>query len=425
MEREGDWVERKNKRNQILVKICCVIASFILWLYIFNVEDPMRERKIVVPVTIVNKDALAQSKLVQIDNQSASISLLIKGNASNVYSVKPSDFKLQSDLNAYVMKKGENNIPVEVKKSPDNISILNNENLWIKVQLDELKQKSVPVRIGVVGKPKEGYYALDPVLNTDKVEISGAADAVNSVKYAAATCDVKYAGSDVNTSVKLQAQDSFGNVVKDVTISPSPIKVTVPIGKVKTVPINVKIQGNTGNGSVPNSIVSNPDKVDVSGDENVIKGISSLDTEPVDLSKIGSSSSIEVKLVVPKGVKLVNNAGTVELRVNINNEAAASSDKSGQKTMNLNIQVRNLNAGYTASLGSNSVSAVFNGPTNNINSLNGNNISCFVDASSLSEGTHTVNVVVSMPQGVSLVSQDPQKISIEIKKKTSEGQNGN
>ncbi|WP_406541894.1 hypothetical protein [Clostridium ljungdahlii] len=100
-------MERKNKRNQILVKICCVIASFILWLYIFNIEDPMRERKIVVPVTIVNKDALAQSKLVQIDNQSASISLLIKGNASNVYSVKPSDFKLQSDLNAYVMKKGK------------------------------------------------------------------------------------------------------------------------------------------------------------------------------------------------------------------------------------------------------------------------------------------------------------------------------
>ena len=190
MEREGDWVERKNKRNQILVKICCVIASFILWLYIFNVEDPMRERKIVVPVTIVNKDALAQSKLVQIDDQSPTISLLIKGNASNVYSVKSSDFKLQLDLNAYVMKKGQNNIPVEVKKSPDNISIVNNENLWIKIQLDELKNKSVPVRIGVGGKLKEGYYALDPILNTEKVEISGAADAVNSVKYAAATCDI-------------------------------------------------------------------------------------------------------------------------------------------------------------------------------------------------------------------------------------------
>ncbi len=418
-------MERKNKRNQILVKICCVIASFILWLYIFNVEDPMRERKIVVPVTIVNKDALAQSKLVQIDDQSPTISLLIKGNASNVYSVKSSDFKLQLDLNAYVMKKGQNNIPVEVKKSPDNISIVNNENLWIKIQLDELKNKSVPVRIGVGGKLKEGYYALDPILNTEKVEISGAADAVNSVKYAAATCDIKYAQSDVNTSVNLQAQDSFGSIVKNVKISPSSIKVTIPIRKVKTVPVNAKIQGNTGNGLVVSSIVSNPDKVDVSGDEDIIKNISSLDTEPVDLSKIGSSGSIEVKLVVPKGVQLVNNTGRVELKVNLNNEAASSSDKSGQKTLNLNIQVRNLNTGYTANLSSNSVFAVFSGTTNNIDSINENSINCFVDASSLSEGTYTVNVVVSMPQAVSLVSQDPQKVSIEIKKKTSEAQNGN
>ena len=163
----------------------------------------------------------------------------------------------------------------------------------------------------------------------------------------------------------------------------------------------------------------------MSGDEDIIKNISSLDTEPVDLSKIGSSGSIEVKLVVPKGVQLVNNTGRVELKVNLNNEAASSSDKSGQKTLNLNIQVRNLNTGYTANLSSNSVFAVFSGTTNNIDSINENSINCFVDASSLSEGTYTVNVVVSMPQAVSLVSQDPQKVSIEIKKKTSEAQNGN
>lgn len=422
MEREGDWVESKNKREQILIKICCVIASFILWLYIFNVQDPIRERRIVVPVTVVNKDALAQSKLVEIDDKPLTTSLLIKGNASNVYSVKPSDFRLQLDLNAYVMKKGQNNIPVEVKKSPDNISIVNNENLWIKIQLDELKQKNVLVKIAIKGKPKGGYFALDPVLDTEKVQVSGSSDMVNNVKYASAACDVSYAENEVNTSVKLQAQDSFGNIIKNVKISPSSVKVTVPIGRIKIVPVNVKIQGSAENGTVSSSIVSTPDKVEVAGDEDAIKGISSLNTEPVDLSKISSSGSVEVKLVVPKGIKLVNNLGRVELKINQNSEAAASFNKSGQKAMNLNIQVRNLNAEYTASLSKSSVSVVFNGPTDNMNE---NSINCFVDANSLLEGTYTVNVIVSVPQGVSLVSQDPQKVSIEIKKKTSEEQNDN
>jgi YbbR domain-containing protein len=310
-------VEGKNKEGQILIKICCVIFAFILWLYIFNVENPMTERKIVVPVTIVNEDVLAQSKLTQVGNDQFSVSLIIRGNASDVYSVKSSDFKLNSDFSSYVMKKGENNIPVIVKKSPDNISIVNIENLWIKVQLDELKKKSVPVRVTLTGKPKEGYYAFNPVLNMEKAEVSGAQEPVSTVKYVVATYNVKDAQKDINTSVTLQAEDGSGNVIKEVSVNPSVVKITVPVGKMKTVPVNVKIQGNTG-ASAYISVTALPEKVGISGDESIIKNINEIDTEPVDLSKIGDSDSSQVKLVVPQGVKLVNNSGIVQLRVNSN-----------------------------------------------------------------------------------------------------------
>ncbi|WML36219.1 hypothetical protein [Clostridium sp. OS1-26] len=150
-------MEEKNKRQQIIIRICCVIASAILWLYIFNVENPMRERKISVPVQVINKDVLAQSKLVPVGEEQLNATLTIRGNASDIYSIKTEDFKLESDLGAYVVKKGENKIPVIVRKSPETVRIVNSENLWVTITLDELKQETVPVKIITEGKAKEGF----------------------------------------------------------------------------------------------------------------------------------------------------------------------------------------------------------------------------------------------------------------------------
>ncbi|MFL0196123.1 YbbR-like domain-containing protein [Clostridium sp. WILCCON 0269] len=415
-------MEEKIKGHQVLIKICCIIAAFILWLYIFNVQNPTIERKIVVPVNIINEDVLAQSKLVQIGEKEFNISLLVKGSASDVYSIKSADFQLQSDLSSYSMKKGENNIPVSVKKSPDNIHIVNNDNLWVKLQLDELKQKNISIRVVLQGKSKEGYYALEPILKTEQAEISGAEDVVSKVKSVVAKYDLKSAGKDINTSMLLQAQDISGNIVKDVTINPSSVNVTIPVGKIKTVPISIKFQNNIEDASKLIT-TAEPDKIDIAGEESVIRNINELDTEAIDLSKIQNEDTLEVKLIVPQGIKLVNNNGVVKLK--INSAELNNTNKTSQKEMNLNIQVKNLNDSYTAQLSSSSVSVVISGSESVINSLTENGVSCYVDASSFTEGEQTANVVVSLPEGVSLVSQDPQNIKLQISKKAVEEQNVN
>lgn len=414
-------MEGKIKENQILIKICCVVAAFILWLYIYNIENPTVERKIVVPVTIVNKNILAQSKLVQVGKKEFSVSLLVKGNASDLYSIKAADFELQSDFNSYVMKKGENTVPVSVKKSPDDITIINNENLWIKIQLDELKQKTFSIKAVSQGKVKEGYYALEPILEIQQVEISGAGDVINKVKTIIGSYDLKSASSNINTSLALQAQDVSANVLGDVVIKPSSVKVTIPVVKIKTVPINIKLQNNTSD--ISKSITAEPEKVDIAGEERIIKDINGIDTESIDLSKIQSEENIQAKLIVPQGVKLVTGTGVVKLK--INSSELNNSNKTSQKEMNLNIQIKNLNDVYTAELSSNSVSVVVSGSESIINNLSENSISCYVDASSLTEGEQTAGVVISLPEGVSLVSQDIQNVKLQVSKKTPEGQNAN
>ena len=50
---------KKIEGKNFLVKFICLLLSFSLWLYIINVENPVRELKLNnVPVQVVNSEVL-------------------------------------------------------------------------------------------------------------------------------------------------------------------------------------------------------------------------------------------------------------------------------------------------------------------------------------------------------------------------------
>lgn len=403
-------MEEKSKRQQVIIKVCCVIASFVLWLYIFNVENPVRERKLVVPVQMVNKDILAQSKLVPVGEENISITLDIRGNASDIYSVKPEDFKLESDLSAYVVKKGENRIPIEIKKSPGSIRIVNNENLWISINLDEIIQKTISVKVIVEGKAKEGFYAEQPIIRTENVQITGPQQDANSVNRVVAICNIKDASKDINITASLKPEDSSGNIVKNVSVKPDSLQVIVPIKNIKGVPISVKTQGNLVNGGVLKSVVPLPEKIDISGEEEILSNISVLNTEIIDLGKLTENDTVETKVLVPKGVNLVNSNGIVKVKINL--------DKGVQKTFGLDIKTINVGNNYSITMDNDKADVTISGLESTINNLKVEDLSCFVDLNNLAEGEYDVPVTINVPNGISKVSQQPTSIKVTIKKTT-------
>lgn len=407
-------MEEKNKQQQVIIKVCCVIASFVLWLYIFNVENPIRERKILVPVKITNRDVLAESKLVAVGENDLNISLSIKGNASELYSVKAEDFRLESDLRSYVLKKGENKVPVQVKKSPENIRILNGENLWISIDLDDLKEKIVQIKVLLEGKVKDGFYALQPNLSIKEAEISGASKELSSITSVVARCNVKDVAKDVNALVSLEAEGESG-AIKNVQIEPSSVQVIVPVKKIKSVPVNIKTQPNLQNIQGIKSIAAMPDKVDIAGDEKVLSGITSLDIEDVDLNKLNGKDTIEAKIKIPKDVILVNSNGSIKLKVQYN--------KIAQKEFNLDIQTKNVGNNYNVSLGVNKATITISGEENILNTLKPESIGCFVDCSNLTEGEYKLPVTVTLPEGITRVSQNPTEVKVIIKSNVLEDKN--
>ncbi|WDC83616.1 hypothetical protein PL321_13355 [Caloramator sp. mosi_1] len=105
-------------KQQIMAVTASIFIAFILWLYVMGEKNPVLVRTIEdIPVTLYNTENVVRSNLVMLPEQNFTINLTIKGRALDVFKVTKDDFKVEADMGGY-LKRGDNNIPVEIKESP-------------------------------------------------------------------------------------------------------------------------------------------------------------------------------------------------------------------------------------------------------------------------------------------------------------------
>lgn len=406
------------QKNIWLIKICCVVAAFALWLYVTNVENNQNPQLLTVPVTLTGIENVTQQKLKVLPaSQQYTVTLHVRGSLTDI-ALGKDQFKVVADLSEFQFSKGTKNIPVRIERQPANVTVLNSETLYVPVSFDNLLEKTFPVKVNMTGKVKDGYYApQNYYINPTDVVVSGAAKFVNQVSSVETNIDLKSAEKDLGFKLALKALDSTGKEIKDVEISPAFVDVSIPVKKIKTVGINVKTKGNVSSEFVFKSFQLIPEKVDIAGGDN-INNITSLDTEPVDLSTLTPNKTISVKIIIPDGVTLTNSDGTVKLK--------ADMDKIIQKNFSLDIGINNLSDAYNVSLNNQKVSLIISGPESQVTALKNEDFNCNIDLNSIAtEGDHTVPINLTIPDGITKVSQNPQNVVATVKKKTTQTTTGN
>lgn len=426
---------KKSKTENIIVKICCIIASFALWLYIFNIENPIKEQKITVPVNIVNKESMNELELALMPKEVNTVTLIIKGNVKDIYSVKAEDFKVEADLNSFGLKKGENKIPVKVKKSPGSIKIVNEENLWTKITLDKLKSNTVPIKIKVTGTPKDGYAALNPIIKEETATIYGTETYINKVKEVVGKCNIEGKSSEIKTNISLQAKTYDGDIINEVSVEPSKVYVKIPLTRIKRVPVNMRLSEDISNNKNIESITPLQSEVEISGEEEVIQNIKYIDTEMININsiKIGQEN-IESNLVVPKGVILVSGNNTIKLKVKFKviedkkedeknkdkDKEENKEDKIIEKKATKDINIINEPKDKEVLLSQSNVTINMKGNKDVIDKINVDNIKCYVDLKNVNLGENIVKVIVDMGDNKIDYSVNLDSIKVTVKEKQEE-----
>jgi Uncharacterized protein conserved in bacteria len=307
----------KKRDGQIVIKIICVIASFILWLYLANSENPETPDTIKVPVTLENVETLSDMGLVVVKSEKE-VTLRVKGPMLEINALNNKSFVLSADISPSVgLKRGINRIQVNIDSKPDNITIVDPEGLRIEVEIDNLMEKTVPVRVSSNITVKEGFKQFNAIVSPSSAYISGPEQYVKNVTHALAKVDIKDADKDQEYDVALQPSDDAGRAVSDVKVNPQKVNVVMPIKKTKTVDVIVQTKGTINRGMTLNSQTANPSKIEIAGDSNVLKDINAVKTEIIDLGTIGSDQTIDVQLELDNNIVVVNGQNTVSVTFDV------------------------------------------------------------------------------------------------------------
>ncbi|KEI11736.1 membrane protein [Clostridium novyi B str. ATCC 27606] len=401
-------MDKQSQQKTLIIKICCVIAAFILWLYTSNDGNTIKTNKISnIPVEIINSDYLKQSGFVLSPNQDFTTTLKITGKPADVYAVKPENFKLQVDLSVYALKKGDNKVPITIVNKPNsNVSIKNYNSMWVNIKVDNYKEKTVPIEVMINGSIRQGTNNK-PILKIDKAVISGAEEYVNLVVKAVAFLKEKDVNNEINRVVSLKAIDKDYKEINEVSINPKRVKVLIPVNKVKQVAINIKTIGSLPKDYILQGLKVLGNKITITGNAKVLSQIEKIDTEPVNLNNLTTeNSTIKVKLVVPEGIKIDSNIDTVDVEVKL--------DKLSQHNITGNLEINNLSSGLTAKLDRTTISLVISGGRNTINELISKGIKCYVNLNELGKGEHKVPVNIDVPKKVNIVSQSHKFVKVII-----------
>ncbi len=413
------------KEKNLMVKLVCLLLSFGLWIYISNIENPIKQYTITnIPVQIVNLDVLKEDNLTLAPDQNFTISLTIQGTSTNIYSINKSQFTVVANLSNYTLKSGDNSIPVEITNSPNNVNIKNNGVLRINIKLENITEKTMPVKSELNVTTSNSTYVKNISFSTNQITVSGPEETVNEVSKLVVRGNVTANNSTTTASFPVVAVDSSGNVVNDVVLSTNNVQTTITVEKGKLVPIKVQTTGELRAGLTLENIIANPNTIKILGSESVLDSTDEILSEPINLNSITGNETIITNLIVPRNITLLPNENEINVDVKVsgadenNSENVINGNTETTKTFEIPITIEGNLSGYTANLSSNTVTVVLKGTKKELDNLQASNLSCKVDISKLTKEGRVVSPTIDInnENNVLVDSQNPQTVDVTFTK---------
>jgi YbbR domain-containing protein len=329
--------------------------------------------------------------------------------------VTDGDVAVAVDLAAYDMDRAPEpqQLPLEARSLRDGVEILTVEPATIRVQLDRVEVRSVPVEVEP-GLIPDGLEIDDPVVSHEAVEVRGPTSVLSQVDRALALVDIPSSAIDVNEPVTLTLVDIEDQPVGTGQLEMDPEVVSVQIGvraleTEATVAVRPDVEtGTPAPGFALEAIRVEPAYVTIVGLPEVLAEIASVTTAPVAIDGLSADETFEVELELPDDVSLADGEpDTVTVTATIGPSVSS-------RTFVVGVVCEG--AEDNACLPRvEQVAVTLSGSGAALSSISAAALTPTVDASDLDPGNYDLTPSVGgLPQGVSLVGISPGTVPVSI-----------
>ena len=285
----------RNKDN--IAKLTALITAIVLWFIVMNEQNPPADATYHVPLHIRNVQADHF-----VSNNNETVDVVVRGPRSIVGSAASDEFYAYIDMAQ--LPTGHHKVKVHVV-TPSGLELIGVTPDKCEVTLDKMLKEKRKVELAYSGLATEGVKVDEVKVDVEEVTLDGPSLVLERVSKVIAHIDLANKEQDFAEEAVLKAVDGEGNEIAGLTIVPnkSMIKgkvISVPVNK--TVDVNFQMVGDMPNGFALKSIKANIDQIVISGYRPNLEGITALQTEPLNLSNITSSTTVDLKVVLPEGI---------------------------------------------------------------------------------------------------------------------------
>lgn len=300
------------------------------------------------------------------------------------------------------LKPGEHTVEVEYANIPKGLKAYI-EPKTVDVTIEQRATKTFDVKADYINEDKlpKGYELGAPNIDPNVVKITSSDSVIDQIALVKVFVDVTGLTDSVNKrEVPVNVYDHLGNEL-DVKIEPKNVLVSLDVHNPnKRVPVKLKTEGELPSNFQMSSIKAEPNEVEIYGKKDILKGIDSISTETIDLSKLKESGKLDANLKWPDQVKASKKTITVTIEL-----------KQKKTIKDVTIETTGL-AGDREVAFENPKDAVIDveaeGREEQVSKLASDDIVAKVDLSDLDKGKHTVTISAEGPENVKLTPKTSQ-----------------
>lgn len=298
-------------RRNLPEKCLALIVAIGCWIFVMNDQNPQIENTYTVPISIANAP-----DGYQISQDQEKVKIRVRAPRSLFMSVDETDFKAYVDLNG--VEAGVHELQVQTVL-PSGFELVATSPTKISVNVDKIEQKEVPVRLNLSGVPGDGKVVASIKQSLQNVTVEGPISLLNQVTSVIGYIGVNGNTENFNVTVPLIAVNDKDKEIEGVKLVPKTVDVNIILAhglNTKVVDVKPAIMSDLSNDYVVKSIKAEPDKIEISGNAEVIGNLTYLSTEEISLAELTKPTTKTVKLIFPDGI----NVSTRDINVTIDVE---------------------------------------------------------------------------------------------------------
>lgn len=318
-----------NRKYNIIPKILCILAAFVMWIYVMQTESPEYEELITsVSVDMINTTELQNSSGLSVYSRSGNtVNVKVRGKKSSIDRLSAEDISAYVDLGKIKMP-GQHALSVYVDL-PDGVNLVEPQPSSISVYVDETDTVSLNVSEKLENFVLTSPYELGEIkFEYDTITVTGPKNKLSQILAAQVNINMLDKTSSFVTKCPVSLINDNGEKIDTsyISMSVNEMSVTVPIYVTKEIPVDTSFKYGFLN-SDNSRVTVTPETITVRGDENKLTDLTGIiEKIEIDEKQITESPYTMTVMCKPLADVFVDEADT-EVKITVELDSSLKTKK--------------------------------------------------------------------------------------------------